>query len=155
MRVPYRHCVCRFWHHWSIKLYSFISMIIFQSMASTDMDFGQLEAFLTSQTRKKEGGITEAQAKVYTKFWRNNKEKIHNCLIHNSNWNNRLHNLSWRIDINSRARHVDEINTPTAIVELQLTPPNDQKVVVGLCLNFKRYNLDFTDVSFPSSWRNS
>lgn len=44
------------------------------------MDFNQLEAFLTSQTKKK-GGLTEAQAAAFSKFWKNNRTKIHNILV--------------------------------------------------------------------------
>ena len=35
-------------------------------------------------------------------------------------WGNTLKNLSWRIDIKSQAKHIDQLNTPTAIVELQI-----------------------------------
>ena len=112
-----------------------------QSMASTDMDLGQLDTFLGSQVRKKEGGITEEQSKVYMKFWRSNRHKIHQSLVSNATWNNKLKNLSWRIDVKSRARHVDQINTPVAIVELQLAQgSSQQKVGVDLRYTYT-YNL--------------
>ena len=91
-------------------------------MASVDMDFNQLEAFLTSQTKKRsDNAITEDQAKVFTKFWKNHKNKIHDHLISQSTWANRLKNFNCRIDLVNQSRYRDQINTPTAIVELQIT----------------------------------
>lgn len=93
-------------------------------MVSADMDLNQSEVFLTSQMKKPEGGISENQANAFRKFWKNHKNKIHEAVISKSTWNNTLKNVSWRIDIKSQARHLDEINTPTAIMELQIGPNN-------------------------------
>ncbi|XP_020371780.1 COMM domain-containing protein 1 isoform X2 [Rhincodon typus] len=90
-----------------------------RSIASADMDFNQLEAFLTAQT-KKQKGITAEQATVLTNFWKTHKVKIRESLIHQSNWENCLRNLSWRVDLKSQSRHLDQINTPVAIVEFEL-----------------------------------
>lgn len=100
---------------------------IVKSMASTDMDFNQLEAFLKSQTKKKEHAITEDEAKVYAKFWKNHKTKIHDSLVNQCTWNNTLKNVNWRIDIKTQARNLEQINTPTAIVELQLAKNKNSK----------------------------
>ena len=97
-------------------------------MVSADMDFNQLEAFLTSHTKKKEGGITEEQAKIYMKFWKTHKAKIHDSVIAQNTWNSTLKSVNWRIDIKSQAKHIDQINTPTAIMELQIANHNDKKV---------------------------
>ncbi|XP_072030848.1 COMM domain-containing protein 1-like [Amphiura filiformis] len=93
---------------------------LLKSIASADMDFNQLEAFLTSHTRKKEGGITKNQATAFSKFWKSNKVKIHESMVAKNTWGNTLKSLSWRIDIKSQAKHIDQLNTPTAIVELQI-----------------------------------
>ncbi|XP_072182383.1 COMM domain-containing protein 1-like [Diadema setosum] len=93
---------------------------LLKNVASIDMDFNQLEAFLTSQMKKKEGGISEAQATAFTKFWKSNRSKIHDKVVYQSVFGNSLKDVSWRIDIKSQAKHIDQINTPTAIVELQL-----------------------------------
>ncbi|KAI0243024.1 hypothetical protein LSAT2_009230 [Lamellibrachia satsuma] len=41
--------------------------------------------------------------------------------------------MSWRIDVETRARHADQVSTPTAIVELQIAsnkqPQKDAEVV--------------------------
>ena len=46
-----------------------------------DMDTAKLDVFLTSQTKKKEGGLTPEQAKVYAKFWKNHRTKIHKAMV--------------------------------------------------------------------------
>lgn len=83
------------------------------------MDLNQLEAFLTAQT-KKQGGITSDQAAVIAKFWKNHRMKIHESLINQSRWDNVLKNMNWRVDLKSQSRHIDQINTPVAIVEMEL-----------------------------------
>ncbi|NWQ99810.1 COMD1 protein, partial [Paradoxornis webbianus] len=89
------------------------------SIASADMDFNQLEAFLTAQT-KKQGGITADQAAVIAKFWKNHRAQIHESLVSQSRWDHVLKNISWRVDLKSQLRHVDQVNTPVAIVEMEL-----------------------------------
>ncbi|XP_010141101.1 PREDICTED: COMM domain-containing protein 1, partial [Buceros rhinoceros silvestris] len=91
----------------------------FWSIASADMDLNQLEAFLTAQT-KKQGGITSDQAAVIAKFWKNHRIKIHESMINRSRWDNVLKNMNWRVDLKSQSRHIDQINTPVAIVEMEL-----------------------------------
>ncbi|XP_072783781.1 COMM domain-containing protein 1 isoform X1 [Taeniopygia guttata] len=92
---------------------------LLQSIASADMDLNQLEAFLTAQT-KKQGGITSDQAAVIAKFWKNHRTQIHESLISQSRWDNVLKNMNWRVDLKSQLRHIDQINTPVAIVEMEL-----------------------------------
>ncbi|XP_021118216.1 COMM domain-containing protein 1 isoform X2 [Heterocephalus glaber] len=89
-----------------------------QSIASADMDFNQLEAFLTAQT-KKQGGITSDQAAVISKFWKSHKTKIRESLMNQSRWEDGLRNLSWRVDGKSQSRHSAQIHTPVAIIELE------------------------------------
>ncbi|KAM6179790.1 COMM domain-containing protein 1 [Erethizon dorsatum] len=91
---------------------------ILKSIASADMDFNQLEAFLTAQT-KKQGGITSEQAAVISKFWKSHKTKIRESLVNQSSWENGLRGLSWRVDGKSQSRHSAQIHTPVAIVELE------------------------------------
>lgn len=83
------------------------------------MDLNQLEAFLTAQT-KKQGGITAEQAAVIAKFWKNHRTQIHESLISQSRWDHGLKNMNWRVDLKSQLRHIDQINTPVAIVEMEL-----------------------------------
>ncbi|XP_049655734.1 COMM domain-containing protein 1 isoform X2 [Accipiter gentilis] len=105
----------------------------FQSIASADMDLNQLEAFLTAQT-KKQGGITSDQAAVIAKFWKNHRIKIHESLINQSRWDNVLKNMNWRVDLKSQSRNIDQINTPVAIVEMELGKNGQESEF--LCLEF-------------------
>ncbi|NWI59964.1 COMD1 protein, partial [Calyptomena viridis] len=89
------------------------------SIASADMDLNQLEAFLTAQT-KKQGGITSDQAAVIAKFWKSHRMNIHESLIDRSRWDRVLKNMNWRVDLKSQLRHTDHMNTPVAIVEMEL-----------------------------------
>lgn len=106
---------------------------LLQSIASADMDLNQLEAFLTAQT-KKQGGITSDQAAVIAKFWKNHRVKIHESLVNQSCWDNVLKNMNWRVDLKSQSRHVDQINTPVAIVEMELGKYGQESEF--LCLEF-------------------
>ncbi|EDO29045.1 predicted protein [Nematostella vectensis] len=90
------------------------------NIVSTDMDFNQLEAFLTSQTKKKEGALPHEHAAAFMKFWKSQKTKIHDSLVQRASWNNQLRDINWRVDLKTQARHVNQINTPVAIVEMQI-----------------------------------
>ncbi|XP_044933824.1 COMM domain-containing protein 1 isoform X3 [Mustela lutreola] len=90
-----------------------------ESIASADMDFNQLEAFLTAQT-KKQGGISSDQAAVISKFWKSHKIKIRESLMNQSRWDSGLRGLSWRVDGKSQSRHSAQIHTPVAIMELEI-----------------------------------
>ncbi|XP_048208800.1 COMM domain-containing protein 1 isoform X2 [Perognathus longimembris pacificus] len=98
---------------------------ILKSIASADMDFNQLEAFLTAQT-KKQGGITSDQAAVISKFWKSHKIKIQENLMNQSHWDNGLRGLSWRVDGKSQSRHSAQIHTPVAIIELEFGKSGQQ-----------------------------
>ncbi|EHH22153.1 COMM domain-containing protein 1 isoform X1 [Macaca nemestrina] len=106
---------------------------ILKSIASADMDFNQLEAFLTAQT-KKQGGITSDQAAVISKFWKSHKTKIRESLMNQSRWNSGLRGLSWRVDGKSQSRHSAQIHTPVAIIELELGKYGQESEF--LCLEF-------------------
>uniref|UniRef100_G1LNN7 COMM domain-containing protein 1 n=2 Tax=Caniformia TaxID=379584 RepID=G1LNN7_AILME len=104
-----------------------------ESIASADMDFNQLEAFLTAQT-KKQGGITSDQAAVISKFWKSHKTKIRESLMNQSRWDSGLRGLSWRIDGKSQSRHSAQIHTPVAIMELEIGKSGQESEF--LCLEF-------------------
>ncbi|MGH0137243.1 UNVERIFIED_CONTAM: hypothetical protein FKN15_063073 [Acipenser sinensis] len=97
------------------------------SIASADMDFNQLEAFLTAQT-KKQGGVSAEQAAVLSKFWKNHKSKIRESLISQSRWDNSLRNVSWRVDLKTQSRHTDQVSAAVAVVELELGKTGKVKI---------------------------
>jgi len=89
-------------------------------MATSDMDQNQAETFLVSQTKKRDGGITEQQSKVLLQCWKTHRTRVHEIVLRSCAWNNRLRNVNWRIDVKSRSRSVEQLNTATAVVELEL-----------------------------------
>lgn len=109
---------------------------LMRNIVSADMDFNQLEAFLTSQTRRKQGSLTQEQAAAFLKFWKSQKVKIHDVLVQRSSWNNRLKDISWRIDLKSQGRHLQQINTPVAIVEMQVEKRSTENKVEYYYFNF-------------------
>nr|XP_022330295.1 COMM domain-containing protein 1-like [Crassostrea virginica] len=98
-----------------------------KNIVSADMDFNQLEAFLTSQMKRREGAMTEDEASAYRKFWKVHKNKIHDTLVSKTNWNNTLKKVSWRIDVKSQSKTTENLNEPSAIVELQIGNPQESK----------------------------
>ncbi|MEJ1274332.1 COMM domain containing 1 [Cricetulus griseus] len=109
------------------------------------MDFNQLEAFLTAQT-KKQGGITCEQAAVISKFWKSHKTRIRESLVNQSRWDNGLRGLSWRVDGKSQSRHSAQIDTPVAIIELEFGKSGQNHVAEAAkfcCLLRLRYDLLF------------
>ncbi|XP_067901745.1 COMM domain-containing protein 1-like, partial [Heterodontus francisci] len=51
-----------------------------------------------------------------------------------------LRNLSWRIDLKSQSRHLDQINIPVAIVELELGKNNQESEFLCLELDETKVN---------------
>lgn len=92
-----------------------------KSMVSVDMDFNQLEAFLTSQIRKKDSGMNEEKSNAVRKFWKNHRTKIHETQVQQTMWDTSLKQMSWRVDIKTQSKNNDHVNAPTAIIELQLS----------------------------------
>ena len=103
-------------------------------MATSDMDQNQAETFLVSQTKKRDGGITEPQSKVLLQCWKSHRSRVHETVLRSCVWNNRLRNINWRIDVKSRSRSVEQPNTATAVVELELES-SDLTAQVWECLS--------------------
>lgn len=112
-------------------------MYLFQNMVFADMDLNQLEAFLVSQTKRREHPITEDQAQAFRKFWKNNKNKIHESIITKTKWNNSLQNVLWRIDLKAQAKNMEQMNESSAIMEFQIN--SAANVRLTLYLTFTRY----------------
>ena len=66
--------------------------------------------------------------------------QIHQQLVEQNLWGNRLKAFSWRIDVKTKARHIEQLNQPAAIMELQLSGSNKDTSEVGIdilsCLLF-------------------
>ncbi|XP_064399284.1 COMM domain-containing protein 1-like [Halichondria panicea] len=110
---------------YQVKLKRFSGLL--NGLVSSDMDFTQLDAYLSSQMRKKQGALSETEAATITRFWKSQKSKIHQRLVEDNMWGRRLKGSSWRIDVKTKARHIEQLNEPTAIMELQLGSEESEK----------------------------
>ena len=82
--------------------------------------------------------MSEDEAVTVTRFWKNQKTKvegeggregeshvphslqIHHQLVKKSMWGQRLKQLSWRVDVKTKSRHIEQLNVPTGILEMKL-----------------------------------
>lgn len=67
-----------------------------------------------------QGALSATEAATITKFWQTQKSKIHETLVKDCVWDNQLKNVSWRIDVCTKSRHLEQLNQPSAIVEMKL-----------------------------------
>ncbi|KAL1431108.1 hypothetical protein MTO96_014499 [Rhipicephalus appendiculatus] len=72
---------------------------VLKTLAASNMDWTQLEAFLTSQTKRQEGGLTGEQAECTSRFWRNHRARVRASVVAQSRWNPGLESCSWRVDL--------------------------------------------------------
>ena len=57
-----------------------------------------------------------------------------NFQVEGTRWNSTLKGMSWRVDTQSRSRHVDQLNSVSALVELQIADPQKPSEV-RVCLH--------------------
>ena len=74
--------------------------------------------------------LSEQQKELVVRFWRNQRGKVHDLLRQNSTFNNTLQRMAWRVDVVSHAKQLGQLNTPAAIVEMQLASRGEQAVEV-------------------------
>lgn len=67
-----------------------------------------------------EQGVSEEVSAAFTKFWKKERAGVHEALVKAASWNNKLDSVSWRLDVLTRSRHVDELSNPAAIVEMKI-----------------------------------
>ena len=65
--------------------------------------------------------------------------QIHQRLIESGTWGSKLKEFSWRIDVKTKAKHIEQLNTPTSIMELQVESEDRDEVCVcvggsGVCV---------------------
>lgn len=49
-------------------------------------------------------------------------------------WGNHLDSFSWRIDVKTKARHLDQLSQPTAIMEMKVKSHMEKTVSSHYCL---------------------
>eukprot|EP01118_Nematostelium_gracile_P010347 TRINITY_DN3553_c0_g1_i1.p1 TRINITY_DN3553_c0_g1~~TRINITY_DN3553_c0_g1_i1.p1 ORF type:complete len:145 (-),score=44.56 TRINITY_DN3553_c0_g1_i1:15-449(-) len=87
---------------------------ILDRAAFENWDISELESAL------KETTISDKEQEELIRRWRVERPKVHERLVNESTWNNRLEKLSWRIDSKTKSRKVNEMNELTSIVEMKL-----------------------------------
>lgn len=87
------------------------------------MDQAQLDAFVTAQTKRKQGGggLSTEQAAALTRFWKAQCSKVREALLSQSRWEPTLRGLNWRVDVQAAANKGDLTQSGSlALVELEL-----------------------------------
>ncbi|XP_056136901.1 COMM domain-containing protein 1 [Lampris incognitus] len=109
---------------------------LLKSIASADMDHGQLEAFLTAQTKKQGSrGVSVEQAAALSRFWKSQRARVRESLLGQSRWEPGLRGLSWRVDLQTSASRGEAAHSnPVALVELELGRSGQDSEFV--CLEF-------------------
>ncbi|XP_029845125.2 COMM domain-containing protein 1 [Ixodes scapularis] len=79
---------------------------VIKTLAASNMDWTQLEAFLTSQTKRQEGGLTAEQAQSTARFWQGHRSRIRASVLAQSRWDPGLESCSWRVDVDGPTAHV-------------------------------------------------
>ena len=61
--------------------------------------------------------------------------QIHERLVAGCVWDRHLKGVSWRVDVRTRARYLEQLNQPTGIVEMKLGPAESESVCTVQCIN--------------------
>ncbi|CAN8005393.1 unnamed protein product [Ixodes hexagonus] len=92
---------------------------VIKTLAASNMDWTQLEAFLTSQTKRQDGGLTADQAQSTARFWQSHRTRIRSSVLAQSRWDLGLESCSWRVDLEGPTAHLT-----LGQVQLQLGRPH-------------------------------
>ncbi|XP_020775836.2 COMM domain-containing protein 1 [Boleophthalmus pectinirostris] len=117
---------------------------LLKSIASADMDQGQLDAFLTAQTKRRQGGagLSSEQAAVLTRFWKTHRPKVREALLNQSRWEPALRGVSWRVDVQAGDRRGDAAHSgAVALVEIELGRTGESSEFVCLEMDESKVNL--------------
>lgn len=89
------------------RIHSVLTVVLaHQTLAASNMDWTQLEAFLTSQTKRQEGGLTKEQAECTSRFWKSHRARVRASVVAQSRWNPGLESCSWRVDLDGPTAQV-------------------------------------------------
>lgn len=65
------------------------------------------------------GGLTEEQTEAVATVWKKEQKNVHDLLVAASGFSTpHFAALNWRLDVQSHARYVAEMNRPTAVVQI-------------------------------------
>ncbi|EKX42335.1 hypothetical protein GUITHDRAFT_153589 [Guillardia theta CCMP2712] len=74
----------------------------------------------------KEAEVSAEVAEALLRIWRRNEPKIREEATKQSFWGNNLKRLSWRVDVSTKSRYVEDLNEPCAIMELNMSNARDE-----------------------------
>eukprot|EP00038_Savillea_parva_P009165 m.181633 g.181633 ORF g.181633 m.181633 type:complete len:183 (-) comp15321_c0_seq1:141-689(-) len=92
---------------------------VLSAIAAADMEPAQAERYLDAQSKKK-GGVTAAEVQAIVKYWKKERSNVHDQLVKKSCWNDTMSGSSWRLDVLAKSQHIDELNEPSAIMEMKV-----------------------------------
>eukprot|EP00039_Didymoeca_costata_P005738 m.84021 g.84021 ORF g.84021 m.84021 type:complete len:180 (-) comp12951_c0_seq2:2303-2842(-) len=91
---------------------------ILEHAAAEDMDLQKLESYLSDKVTKKE--IPESVAVAVQKLWKKDRVKIHDNLVKKTSWEDKFGGMSWRLDVLTKSRFIEELGDPAGIVEIKI-----------------------------------
>jgi HCaRG protein. len=89
---------------------------ILKNIAYSNMDLKQLDAYLTSQSKKKANYLTEEEILNVTKFWKQNKQKVYDVIVERSRFSDKMKTFQWRIDVGYHGSN--QTDNPKAIFSI-------------------------------------
>ena len=81
---------------------------LIKNISYSNMDLKQLDAYLTSQSKKKPDFLSEEEVKSLTKFWNQNRQKINDVVFSKTQIENKLIKVQWRIALSSKSSQTDD-----------------------------------------------
>lgn len=97
--------------------------LVLKSAAHEYWPVEALEQFLQKQSAPPE------LVETFLVVWRGEREKVHEIMRRKSSFTDGLDNFGWRVDVKSSARHVQQINEPSAILEFAVSGGGGAKTV--------------------------
>ena len=101
---------------------------ILKNIAYSNMDLKQLDAYLTSQSKKKPNFLTEEEIANVTKFWRQNKQKVYDVIVERSRFNDKIKTFQWRIDVGYHGNN--QTDNPKAIFSVDTDSEELEKQMI-------------------------
>merc|ERR1712183_516029 len=70
-----------------------------------------------------DGGLSQELSDQLAVFVEKNRPMVHAGIVRRCTSNDRLDSISWRVDVCTRSKHVEQLNQPIAVVEMKTTQP--------------------------------
>ena len=104
-----------------LSVFNLIAAII-KNAANNNWTVNQL-----TEDLKKVKGIDEDQKNLFVKFWNLQRNKVHELMVQKSKFGNVLKSLEWRVDVQTKTATEDNLNQPSALVEMMIGKLNQEE----------------------------